>query len=216
VNIVRTAASVALQQPARAEAEYRETLGIVEQEAVRLSRLVDDMFTLTRADAGSYPMRVTPIYLDELIDEVARASRVVAGTRQVSITVQCVPAAQITGDEDLIRRLVVNVVDNAVRFSPSGGAVRIALDRAGNTFAISVSDQGPGIPAEVQSQIFERFYRVNAARTRDGAHDGGAGLGLALARWIAHAHGGAVALAASSQLGSTFVITLPVPADGPA
>jgi len=212
VNIVRTAASVALQQPARAEGEYRETLGIVEQEGVRLSRLVDDMFTLTRADAGSYPMRLTPIYLDELIDEVVRASRVVAGIRQVSITVQCVPAAQVIGDEDLIRRLVVNVVDNAVRFSPAGGAVRIALDRAGSMLAISVSDQGPGIPADVQSRIFERFYRVSAARTREGAQDGGAGLGLALARWIAHAHGGDVTLAASSQLGSTFVITLPAAA----
>jgi two-component system sensor histidine kinase SenX3 len=152
---------------------------------------------------------LTPIYLDELIDDVVRASRVVAGTRQVSITVQCVPAALVTGDEDLIRRLVQNVVDNAIRFSPSGGAVRIALDRAGGAFAISVSDQGPGIPADVQSRIFERFYRVSAARTREAGADGGAGLGLALARWIAHAHGGDVTLAASSQMGSTFVIALP-------
>ena len=212
VNIVRTAATVALQQPARAEDEYRETLAIVEQEAARLSRLVDDMFTLTRADAGSYPVRVTPIYLDELIDDVVRASRVVAGTRQVLITVQCAAAAQVTGDEDLIRRLVLNVVDNAIRFTPSGGAVRIALDRVGGAFAISVTDQGPGIPAEVQSRIFERFYRVNSARTRDGGADGGAGLGLALARWIAQVHGGDVSLAASSQLGSTFVITLPAAA----
>ena len=210
VNIARTAARVALQQPTRAEPEYREALAVVEQETIRLSRLVDDMFTLTRADAGSYPVRATPMYLDELIDEVARASSVVAATREVSIAVECVHPAPFTGDEDLIRRLVINVIDNAVRFSPAGGAVRVALDRAGGDYAISVTDQGPGIAAEVQSRIFERFYRVDEARSRHGASDGGAGLGLALARWIAQAHGGEIRLATSSRLGSTFVITLPL------
>ena len=210
VNIARTAARVALQQPTRAEAEYREALDVVEQETIRLSRLVDDMFTLTRADAGSYPVRATPIYLDELIGEVARASGVVAATREVSIAVECVHPAPLTGDEDLIRRLMINVIDNAVRFSPAGGAVRVALDRAGGDYAISVTDQGPGITADVQSRIFERFYRVDKARSRDGVSDGGAGLGLALARWIAQAHGGDIRLATSSRLGSTFVITLPL------
>ena len=89
--------------------------------------------------------------------------------------------------------------------------MRVALDRGGDVYAVSVSDQGPGIAAEAQSRIFERFYRVDTARTHDGASDGGAGLGLALARWIAKAHGGDVKLVASSRLGSTFVITLPSP-----
>jgi signal transduction histidine kinase len=134
---------------------------------------------------------------------------VVAATRDVSITVECVHPAPFTGDEDLIRRLLINVLDNAVRFSPAGGAVRVALDRAGGDHAISVTDQGPGIAAEVQSKIFERFYRVDEARSRVGVSDGGAGLGLALARWIAQVHGGDIRLATSSRLGSTFVITLP-------
>ena len=210
VNIARTAASVTLQQTTRSEGEYRETLAIVEQEAIRLSRLVDDMFTLTRADAGSYPVRVTPMYLDEVIDDVVRASRVVAATRQVSIAVECIRPAPFTGDEDLIRRLLINVLDNAVRFSHTGGSVRVALDRSGGEYAVSVSDEGPGIAPEVQSRIFERFYRVDAARTREGVSDGGAGLGLALARWIANVHGGEIRLAASSRVGSTFVIALPV------
>ena len=209
VNIARTASRVALQQSGRSETEYRETLAIVEQETIRLSRLVDDMFTLTRADAGSYPVRSMPMYLDEIIEEVARASAVVAATRGVSIAIECEHPAPFTGDEDLIRRLVMNVIDNAVRFSAAGGAVRVALDRAQETYAISISDQGPGIAPEVQSRIFERFYRVDEARSRDGVSDGGAGLGLALARWIARAHGGEIRLATSSRLGSTFVITLP-------
>jgi two-component system OmpR family sensor kinase len=212
VTIARTAARVALQQPTRTESEYRETLEIVEQETIRLSRIVDDMFTLTRADAGNYPMRTTPMYLDEVVDEVVRGARVVATTRDVSITVECIQSAAFTGDEELIRRLIINVLDNAIRYSPAKGTVRVALDRAGDVYAVSVSDQGPGIPAEAQSRIFERFYRVDTARTHDGVSDGGAGLGLALARWIAKVHGGDVRLAASSRLGSTFVITLPNPA----
>jgi heavy metal sensor kinase len=205
VTTARTAASVTLQQPHRAEPEYRETLDIIEQEMVRLSRIVDDMFTLARADAGSYPVRPTPMYLDEVFDEVVRASRVVASTRQITIADSAVRPAPFTGDEDLIRRLIVNIVDNAVRYAPSNSVIRIALDRAQRGYAISVSDDGPGIPPEVQLRIFERFYRVDAARTREG----GAGLGLALARWIARAHGGDVALASSSSMGSTFIITLP-------
>ena len=212
VTIARTAARVALQQPTRTESEYRETLEIVEQETIRLSRIVDDMFTLTRADAGNYPVRTTPMYLDEVVDDVVRAARVVASTRDVSVTAECVQSAAFTGDEELIRRLIINVLDNAIRYSPASGTVRVALDRAADVYAVSVSDQGPGIAAEAQSKIFERFYRVDTARTHDGVSDGGAGLGLALARWIATVHGGDVRLAASSRLGSTFVITLPCPA----
>jgi two-component system OmpR family sensor kinase len=208
VTTARTAASVALQQPSRDEADYRETLALVEQEMVRLSRIVDDMFTLARADAGSYPVRPMPMYLDEVVDEAVRALQVVASTRRIAIVTNVLHPAPFTGDEDLIRRLIINILDNAVRYAPADGGVRVALDQAGRTYAISVSDDGPGIPADIQPRIFERFYRVDAARARG---DGGAGLGLALARWIAQVHGGDVVLAASSRLGSTFVITLPAP-----
>jgi two-component system OmpR family sensor kinase len=208
VTTARTAASVTLQQPRRDEHEYRETMDLIEQEMTRLSRIVDDMFTLARADAGSYPVRQTPMYLDEVFDEVVRASRVVASTRQITIADTASRPASFTGDEDLIRRLILNILDNAVRYAPSNSVIRIALDRAVDRYAISISDDGPGIPAEVQPRIFERFFRVDAARSRP---DGGAGLGLALARWIARVHGGDVVLASSSSLGSTFVITLPAP-----
>jgi two-component system OmpR family sensor kinase len=205
VTIARTAASVALQQPEREEAEYREALEIIEQETTRLSRIVDDMFTLTRADAGNYPVRQQAMYLDEVVDDVVRKARVVATPRGVTITCETEHPAPLTADEDLIRRLLINVIDNAIRYSPTGGAVRVALDRTPDGYAVSITDQGPGIAAEVQPRIFERFYRVDAART----HDGGAGLGRALARWIAREHGGDVTLAASSRMGSTFVIALP-------
>jgi two-component system, OmpR family, sensor kinase len=178
-----------------------------EQGAVNDSRVVNDMFTLARADAGNYPVRMTPMYLDEVIDEVVRASRIVAGTRDVSVEANVVPSAAFTGDEDLIRRMIVNLVDNAVRHTPCQSAVRVELDETDSGYAIAVKDQGPGIAPDIRAQIFERFFRGDASR-RPGAEDG-AGLGLALARWIARAHGGDVVLARSSQSGSTFVISLP-------
>jgi heavy metal sensor kinase len=207
VTTTRTAAAVALQQSHRDENEYRETLKIVEQQAARLSRVVDDMFTLARADAGNYPVRSTPMYLDEVVEEIVRASQVVAATREVGVEAHVVPSATFIGDEELIRRMVVNLVDNAVRHSPAQSTVRVELAATDTGFAIAVKDQGSGIAPEIREQIFERFFRADAAR-RPGAREG-AGLGLALARWIARSHGGDVVLARSSQSGSTFVISLP-------
>jgi heavy metal sensor kinase len=208
VATVRTAASVALQQPRRDERDYRETLDIIEQQAVRLSRIVDDMFTLARADAGNYPVLTTPMYLDEVVDEVVRAARVLASPNDVSIESVTIPAAAFNGDEDLIRRLIVNLLDNAVRHAPRGSTVRAELAQMPDGYAISVSDRGPGIPPDIQPHIFERFYRGDAARARAQA-DGGAGLGLAVSRWIANVHGGDVTLAQSSEAGTTFAVVLP-------
>ena len=117
VATTRTAANVALQQRHREEAEYRETLAIIEQQATRLSRIVDDMFTLARADAGTYPVRQMPMYLDEVVDDVVKAARVLASTREVSIEAATIPSAALAGDEDLIRRLMVNLLDNAIRYT---------------------------------------------------------------------------------------------------
>ena len=210
VATTRTAANVALQQPHREELEYRDTLTIIEQQAARLSRIVDDMFTLARADAGTYPLRQMPMYLDEVVEDVVKAARVLASTHDVSIDAATSPSATFTGDEELIRRLMVNLLDNAIRYTPAGSTVRVDLEQAPGGYALSISDHGPGIPVDVQPHIFERFYRADAARTRREGADGGAGLGLALARWIAEAHGGHLTLARSSEAGTTFTAFLPI------
>ena len=211
VTTTRTAANVALQQLHREESEYRETLAIIEQQATRLSRIVDDMFTLARADAGTYPLLNTPMYLDEVVDDVVKAARVLASARDVSIETATIRSAVLNGDEDLIRRLMVNLLDNAVRYSPPRSTVRLDLEQAPGGYTLSVSDHGPGIPAEAQPHIFERFYRADTARARRGGGNGGAGLGLALSRWIAEAHGGHLTLARSSEAGTTFTAFLPNP-----
>ena len=117
--------------------------------------------------------------------------------------------AAFHGDEDLLRQMLLNLVDNAVKFTPPGGAIRLGLERRGEWYRLSVSDTGPGIPAEARAHVFERFYRADKARSR--AEDGGAGLGLAIARWIAQAHDGDLELADSDGAGTTFVARLPLP-----
>jgi heavy metal sensor kinase len=201
----RTAAAVALQRPHRDENAYRDALAIVEQQTTRLSRIVEDMFTLARADAGSYPVRCAPIYLDEVLEEVVRAARVLAGVKGVVIRLTALTSASFTGDEELVRRLAGNLIDNAVRYAPEGTEVTVDLERRGEGYALSVTNRGPGIPPEVTPHIFDRFYRGDAART---ASDGGAGLGLALARWIAQVHGGDVTVTHSGPDRTTFTAVL--------
>jgi signal transduction histidine kinase len=208
VTTARTAATVALQQEHRDERDYRDTLAIVEQQAARLSRIVEDLFTLARADAGNYPVRRDAMYLDEIVEEMVRAAAVVAATKKVTVERRSVESASLVGDEDLIRRLIGNLLDNAIRHSPAGSTVVVELRREHSGYSILVSDAGPGIPADDQPHIFERFYRADRSRAR-GPRDGGAGLGLAMARWIATVHGGSVTLTRSSHTGSTFTAFLP-------
>lgn len=210
VATTRTAAAVALQARHREESDYRETLQIIELQTERLARLVDDMFILARADAGNYPVQRSPMYLDELVDEVVRATRVLANRKNVSIQVTAVDGAAFTGDEDLIRRLLVNLLDNAIRHAPSASMVSVSLERNAKSYDISVTDHGPGVPIEARPHIFERFYRSEMSRGRSPTDTGGAGLGLAIARWIARLHGGDIRLESSSPSGTTFYIQLPM------
>ncbi|MGH9174901.1 MAG: ATP-binding protein [Vicinamibacterales bacterium] len=207
VATARTAAAVALQQPHRQEEEYRETLQIIEQQTARLSRVVDDMFTIARADAGNYPVQKRPMYLDEVVDDVVRAARILSADRNVGIEQVTVPSASFVGDEELVRRMIVNLLDNAVKHAPPATSVQIGLREDAGHYAILVTDSGPGIPPAVQPHIFERFYRGDASRGR--SDSGGAGLGLAIARWIARLHHGDVTLVRSGPEGTTFSIVLP-------
>lgn len=192
----------------RAEEEYREALQVVAEQTRRLSRIVNDMFMLARADAGQYPLRKRTLYLNDLLEEVARAGAVLASDRRASVKLTNLPEAVFHGDEDLLRQMLLNLVDNAVKFTPSDGAVTLSLERRKDEYLVSVADIGPGIPAEARHHIFERFYRADRARTR--AEDGGAGLGLAIARWIARAHDGDIELGDSGDTGTKFIIHLPL------
>lgn len=208
LSVISTAAGVTLRKDHRAEEEYREALQMVAQQTRRLSRIVNDMFMLARADAGQYPLRKRTLYLNDLLEEVARTGAVLASDRKASVELMNLPEAVFHGDEDLLRQMLLNLVDNAVKFTPPDGAVTLSLERRKEEYLLSVADTGPGVPADARHHIFERFYRADRTRTR--AEDGGAGLGLAIARWIARAHDGDIELGDSDGTGTKFIIRLPL------
>jgi signal transduction histidine kinase len=217
VAVLRTEADITLSRPHRSEDEYRESVAVMRDSARRLGRIVDDLFLLARADAGHLPIRHGPIYLEEVIDDAARAVRALAQERGVRIDVKPLEDSPFSGDADLLGRLLLNLLDNAIKHSPSGGTVTLSLARVGREYWIGIADEGKGIPPEAQAQIFERFFRVDKTRSRSGATEtSGAGLGLAIARWIAEAHGGRLELVRSNDTGTEFQLALPVPVgDGP-
>lgn len=209
VAVIRGEAEVALSRQERSAAELREALEVTGDEAARLTRTVEDLFTLARADAGQLPLSPGDFYLDELLQECSRAVRSLAASAGVELICDTPEEAPVRADEGLVRRMVLNLLDNAIKHSPAGGMVRISLRRESADYGIVIRDTGEGIPPEVQPHIFERFVRADAARTRGGRRDG-AGLGLAIARWIAEAHGGSLDLVKSGPCGTEFAASLPV------
>ncbi len=210
VSILRGEAEVALSQASRSPEEYRESLAVLHQEAQRLARIVEDLFTLTRADAGEYRLTRNDFYLDELVADCVRAARVLAQAKNITLLAVTPEEMPVRADEDLLRRMILNLLDNAIKYTPEGGNVSVKCSSAPDGYELSVTDSGPGIPVAMQSRIFERFFRVDRARSRSG-RDGGAGLGLAIARWIAEAHLGRIDLVRSDAAGSAFHVYIPAP-----
>jgi heavy metal sensor kinase len=204
VSIMRTAADVTLSQPVRDEEDYREALATVSQQTSRLTRLVDDMLVLARADAGGYPVIMAPVDLTGVVHDCIRELSVRADDKAIAIRSELEPIA-LRGDEALLRRMLSNLLGNALTYTPRGGTVTVTLARSDDGVVLRVADTGPGIAPEDRERVFERFVRLDAARTT-----GGAGLGLAIARWVAEAHGGGVRILSSGPGGSVFAATLPV------
>jgi heavy metal sensor kinase len=211
LSVMRTATGVTLEQEQRSESEYRDALKVIDEQARRLTRIVADMFTLARADAGRRALNRSDFYLDELLWECVRAASVLGSHKGVTIEVGELVEVPYRGDEGLLRQLILNLLDNAIKHTPSGGKVRVSLESQNSQYKIIVSDSGTGIPPEAQPHIFERFYRVDKSRSRTEASDlgAGAGLGLSIARWIAETHHGRVELESSGSKGSVFVASFP-------
>ncbi len=205
VSIARTTAQVTLRGPSRSEVEYRESLDVVAVQTQRLTKMVDDMFILALADIDARPLFVQDLYLDEVLKDCVRAARVLAGTRGISIRMDEPPDMQARGDEGLLRQLMMNLLENAVRHSPDGGTVQVTIHAGGGWAELAVEDSGPGVPEADRDRIFERFVRLAPAGS-----EGGAGLGLPLARWIAEQHGGTLRVDPRPETGGRFIVQLPL------
>jgi signal transduction histidine kinase len=205
VSIARTAADVALSRETRGEAEYRDSLTVVSEQMKRLGRMVSDMLALARTDVADWPLRPHDFYLDELVTEVGRAGRLLGNDRHVSVEAACPGDLQFRGDEGLLRQMLLNLVENAVRHTPAGGSVRLSAAPTRSAVNLTIHDTGGGIADSDRDRIFERHVKGDPAIDGDGL-----GLGLAIARRIARAHGGDLTLTDTGPGGTTFNVTLPL------
>jgi signal transduction histidine kinase len=190
----------------RTPAEYERVLRDLEAEVEHMSRMVDQLLMLARADAGALQPAATDLDVADFLHETAARWRPMADQRHVRLDVDAPDSGNVSADPDLLRRVMDNLIDNATRHSPAGTAVRLSGAPTAGGWSIEVHDEGPGIPAAARAALFERFARVDGARARDG---GGAGLGLALSRAIAESHGGSLQLADQNGRGATFRLFLP-------
>jgi heavy metal sensor kinase len=192
----------------REPAEYREIIGSMLEEVDRLSLLVDRLLTLSRADIGESMLAMDRVDLAELAEEVTAQLDVLAEEKRQTLKVEVGGHFTCVGDRMVLRQALLNLVDNAIKYSPEGGRITVRVSRADNgTAMLDVSDTGPGIPAEQQQRVFDRFYRVDSARSRE--NGGGTGLGLSIARWAVEVNGGQLTLENREGPGATFRITLP-------
>ncbi|MFP5267404.1 MAG: ATP-binding protein [Acidobacteriota bacterium] len=203
---LRVAGEVALEKHRSAE-EYRETVESMLEEVMRLTHLVDRLLLISRADAGQIALNRTTFCWMDLVQEAVALVGVLADERLQTIDISGDPSIQVYADRYVLRHAMLNLLENAVKYSPEGSTIGLRLSRRADQMAeFSVIDQGPGVPEEDREKIFDRFFRSDSGRARDA---GGDGLGLAIARWAVGANGGRLGLAAMETRGSRFFIQLP-------
>ena len=204
--VLRGETEVALDQP-RSIDEYKASLSLIKDEAEQLSRIVEDLFILARQPFDTPAIMRERVSLDKVVGECARAAQVLAARKDLKLTVNANKQISLMGDDELLQRMILNLLDNAVKYTSAGGEVYLDLVAHNGVAHIAVTDTGIGIPEKDQPHIFDRFYRVDKARSRA---MGGAGLGLSIAHWIAEAHGGTISVESQTGRGSAFTVELPI------
>jgi heavy metal sensor kinase len=207
ISLMRTEAEVALRRERDADA-YREALRHILNETEKLSVLVEDLLALARADSGREFFKLQPVELGELLRDCVQAWKPAAARAGHALNLECREAGRVwvMADESALRRVVTILLDNAVKYTPAPGYIDVVVEERDGCAVVSVNDTGIGIQAAEQPKIFERFYRVDRARGRAVS---GAGLGLAIARWIMERHGGAITVESAADKGSRFSVQMP-------
>ncbi len=203
---MRGETELALRRPRETE-DYKAVMESNLEEIDRMTRIVDELLFLSRADMGEVKMEHLPVSLDELIEDVQRQGSLLGQERDVQVVLSATTPAVVLGDELRLRELFLNLVDNAIKYSRSGGTVEMALSIEQGQARLSVTDHGIGIAQEDQPQIFDRFYRSDHARAHTKK---GTGLGLAICIWIAESHRGQIKVQSKIGEGSTFTVLLPL------
>ncbi|MDQ2665638.1 MAG: HAMP domain-containing histidine kinase [Gemmatimonadota bacterium] len=204
VTVLRTEAEVALARPG-GDADSRRALEVIASEAARLSGVVEDLLILAGGDGREVAIERVPAYLDDVVSDVVSAFGTVARQRDVTLTLARFEEAPVYGNVVLLRRLVAALVDNAIKYTPTGGRVGVSVRAEGTSLLVEVADSGIGIDGAALPRVFDRFFRTDRAR----ASAQGTGLGLPIARWIAEAHGGRLTIASSPGDGTVVTLLLP-------
>jgi signal transduction histidine kinase len=205
ITVLRARADVT-RQLEREPAAYVEALADIERDAARMGTIVDELLILARADAGERAVRRERCFLDDVVLDAVHAAQPLAERRGVRLEVGTLEEAAVLGEPELLRQAALIVLDNALKYTPAGGAVTVTVSAAGGGRVLAVRDTGVGIAPDVLPHVFERFYRGGPAEEREP----GAGLGLAIAQWIADVHGAEIAI--HSEVGRGTEVTLRVPA----
>lgn len=208
ISLIRTEAELALRR-SRDEAEYQESLRAILLEAERTTSVVEQLLTLARSDSGRETLHMESVNLSQLMRATQESWRQVAEIRDLQFSAEIAPDICVVGDAMALRKLADLLLDNALKYTPSPGVVQLSLRKAGEYALLAVCDSGPGIAESEQAKIFERFYRVDKARSRE---QGGTGLGLAIAKWIVAQHRGTISVKSELGAGSTFWVELPAAA----
>ncbi|MCA9215623.1 MAG: HAMP domain-containing protein [Planctomycetales bacterium] len=204
--VMRTEADVALRGN-RSTDEYRHVIEVMRKESQRLSNLADQLLQLCRHDAGVESLRREEVQLDAVLMDVAEQLRPMAAAKSVELKFGSVETSVVGGNDIQLSRVLFNVLENAIKHTPSGGSIKASIISDEDVVSVRIADSGPGIPESDVPHIFERFYRVDKSRSRNG-HVGGAGLGLAISKAIVDAHEGTIRVAETNRSGTTFVIQL--------
>jgi len=204
--IIQAESSLALDRR-RTQAEYRRSLELVSGEVTYMSEIIGKLLLLAREDAGTEPANFQEVNVKDLISDLSSDLETLAQEKGVAFALGSLDDLIVRGDRFKLRQLFLNIMDNAIRYTPTGGTVSSSLVRKNGSALVSISDTGVGIPAEDLPFIFDRFYRVDKARSRA---DGGLGLGLAIASAIARLHGGQIEVESQVGKGSTFRVILPL------
>jgi heavy metal sensor kinase len=208
---IRSVGEVGLQKDG-SRGEYRDIIGSMLEEVNRLTSLVENLLTISRADAGSLQLQLVPTPVMGLAREAAALFEIMAEEKSLALKLEGDELAVVRADPLFLRQALVNLLHNAVKYSPDGGTIHVRVYRNAEAVIVEIEDGGPGVPLEDRARIFDRFYRVDKARWRE---SGGAGLGLSITKWVVDAHGGSIGLDSGSGEGCLFKIRLPAFAGRP-
>jgi signal transduction histidine kinase len=207
LSVIQAHTELLLRHPEHTIEQDSKHVSTVLQEARRMSKLVGGLLTLARTDSNQLELDIKPVEFDRIVQESVRKMQMLAEVKDIILHTEIDSTMAMQADEERLHQLLITLLDNAIKYTPEGGLVRVICRKLAHSVHLEVEDTGIGITSENLPHIFDRFYRGDKARTRQ---EGGTGLGLAIAKWIVERHGGKIRVESKHSVGTQVFITLPI------